>query len=336
MVYNSLTEAPRNLKEGIDWLIALRGTDAKKNIIALGSAVYDLLADAPVGNMKLPTLEEVKLITKEFLEKPEIKGRWFASRLLQKFNEPRRTPNLHFKRLFNKYKSDYHNVVQKKELQRKDMGLYLGRVVYGCDTLVKHMKVPDQYESAYSSEASWDASCSRHPAACAVVFVGIAPMLYAGLYSLKYVTSIALTNESNNTVRERLAELLSAVGYDESYRRPRMKISYIFEALKDVDKDVLDILYDFSGFWAFYGLESSVSEGETSEETTVRTKTRKFYMGQMIKHGIPGVDVDMGLLHAWNTKHNNKPSKIHNALGSGNMYYPGTPTVSDLGAAIPL
>ncbi|GBE60807.1 hypothetical protein, conserved [Babesia ovata] len=251
MMYNSLTEVPRNLKEGIDWLMALRGTDAETNLKAMGAALYNFLVDKPVGKMEVPALEEVKLITKEFLERKPIKKQIFVQCLLRRFEEPLNRSGASIKFL-HRNESDYCNIVQKMHFKPDAMGLYLGRVAYGCDKFLKHMKIPDQYKSAYSPEATWESSCTEDPEACAIVFVGIAPMLYAGLRSLKYATRIALKNEAYDKTRWRLKTILRAVGYRRSKRRSNISVSFMSQALSDVDKDVLEILYDFAGFWAFY------------------------------------------------------------------------------------
>ncbi|GBE61152.1 hypothetical protein, conserved [Babesia ovata] len=88
MVYTSLTEAPRNLRESIDWLMALRGADAEANLKALGAAVHHLLADKPVGFTDVPALENVKLITKEFLEQEELRDNPFVEDLLGIYTAP--------------------------------------------------------------------------------------------------------------------------------------------------------------------------------------------------------------------------------------------------------
>ncbi|GBE61030.1 hypothetical protein, conserved [Babesia ovata] len=252
MVYFSLIEAPHNLKEGIDWLMALRGTDAEANLKALGAAVHHLLADKPVGLTKIESLEFIKHITKEFLERKHIKNQEFVQTLLCRFNGPMDKSNLPLKRCFRKIDGDYDNIVKGLRLKPDSMGLCLGRVAYGCDKFLKHMKIPDEYKSAYSSKATWESSCAQDPEACAVVFVGIAPMLYTGLRSLKDATEAANADEKDEGARRRLRKVLRAVGYRRSKRRSNISVPFMSQALGDVDKDVLDILYDFAGFWAFY------------------------------------------------------------------------------------
>ncbi|GBE62430.1 hypothetical protein, conserved [Babesia ovata] len=259
MVYNSLTEAPRNLKEGIDWLIALRGTDADKNLAAVGKAVHKFLADKPVGFTEVPALEKVKSISKEFMEKRELKEQPFVRQLLRRFNKKRNENITLLDRWFESIaESDYANVVEARGVTAKTIGEKLSKAVDGCEKFRENVKIPDQYKSTYSSEATWEASCAKDPEACAVVLVGVAPMLYTGLRSLK-VASEAETRGGLPMAlgTSSLGSVLIAVGYEEPQWRVEMTASYIFKALKGVSHQVLTTLYDLSGFWGFYGLEKA-------------------------------------------------------------------------------
>ncbi|GBE59770.1 hypothetical protein, conserved [Babesia ovata] len=259
MVYNSLTEVPRNLKEGIDWLVALRGTDAEKNLAAMGAALYKFLAEKPVGFTEVPALEKVKLISKEFLEKPALRNMWPARAMLRRFNDPMyKEQGLIAKWFGDLQKSDYENVIQTRGVKPETIAKNLVKAVAGCEQFLENVKIPDQYESAYNSEATWEASCAKDPEACAVVLVGVAPMLYAGLRSLK----VASEGETRGGVpmalgMSSLGSVLIAVGYEETQWRAAMTASYVFKALKGVSHQVLTTLYDLSGFWAFYGLDKA-------------------------------------------------------------------------------
>ncbi|GBE59123.1 hypothetical protein, conserved [Babesia ovata] len=252
MVFNSLTEAPHDLKEGIDWLIALKGSDAKNNLAAMGAALYDLLADKPVGFTELPALENVKLISKDFLAKPELKGQWFVRRLQSRFNR-RMNKDSHRrgKPMMYLTDSDYNNAVKGKDLTAETIAKDLGEVVDGCEKFLDDIKTPGKYKSAYSSEATWDASCAKDPEACAVVLVGIAPMLFVGLRSLFDAASVkgTLCMGSNNRVSEKV---LNAVGYEVPQRRTEIIRSDFLKALDAVSFEMLNTIYDLAGFWAFY------------------------------------------------------------------------------------
>ncbi|CDR96211.1 hypothetical protein BBBOND_0301160 [Babesia bigemina] len=131
--------------------------------------------------MEVSALEEVKLITKEFLEKPELRNRRAVRAILRRFNKPMRKVGF-CHRLFGRIvDSDYENVIETKGLTAENIAENIGEIVDGCKTFLHHIKNPDYYESAYNSEATSDASCSEKPEDFAAVFVGIAPMLYAGL-----------------------------------------------------------------------------------------------------------------------------------------------------------
>ncbi|GBE58906.1 hypothetical protein, conserved [Babesia ovata] len=253
MVYSSLTDIPRNLKEGIDWLIALRGTDAEKNLKALGEALYKFLADKPVGKRELPALENVKLISKKFLEKPELKDMWPASELLGRFNKPMNKNFVGLAKCFNNAdESDYKNVVKARRLTPKTIAEKLGKIVAGCEKLLESVKNPEQYYSSYTSEATWEASCAENPEACAVVLVGIAPMLYTGLRSLREESKVGTGVLPLSGKGKPMGKVLKAVGYKESEYRAGMTGLSIRNALKGLTLEVLDTIYDLCGFWAFY------------------------------------------------------------------------------------
>ncbi|GBE59176.1 hypothetical protein, conserved [Babesia ovata] len=253
MVYNSLTEAPHNLKEGIDWLIALKGTDAEKSLAAMGAALYGFLADKPVGKVELPALENVKSISKEFMEKQELKGRWFVKKILRKIKEPigksRKELDKHFRRI---EESDYKNIVMSKCLTAEKITQKLGKVVDCCEKFLESIKSPKQYDSAYSSEATWNASCAKDPEACAVVLVGIAPMLYAGIRSVWEESKTGPAGWNCSKKDKPMGNILKAVGYVEPECHADMGASYVLRALGGVKVHVLNILYDLAGFWAFY------------------------------------------------------------------------------------
>ncbi|GBE61682.1 hypothetical protein, conserved [Babesia ovata] len=259
MVYTSLTEVPRNLKEGVDWLIALKGTDAKNNLKAMGAALFNFLAGTPVGYTEVPALENIKLITKEFMEIPALKYLWPARAMLRKFNDPKYKECGVLARWFaDVQKSDYTNVVDAGHLTAEPMAENLGKVVDGCERFLESIKIPDQYKSAYSPEATWEASCAKDPEACAVILVGIAPMLYTGLRSLN-VASEAESYRRQIWLQSpiSLTDVVKAVGYKDPGCRDDLSDSDILKALKGVSYQTLVTLYDLSGFWAFYGLDKA-------------------------------------------------------------------------------
>ncbi|GBE60713.1 hypothetical protein, conserved [Babesia ovata] len=259
MVYTSLTEAPHNLKEAIDWLMALKGTDAAKNMAAIGDAIHKFLVDKPVGFTEVPALGEVKLISKEFMEKPALRVQPFVKLLLERFSKPLdKSPGVIAKAFGLVPKSDYENVVQTRGTKPEAIAKNLGKVVDGCEKFLEKMKISDHYNSAYSSGATWDASCAKDPEACAVVLVGIAPMLYTGLGALRDACNEeALKYMQFNHRRSTLGEVLEAVGYKEPDCRAGMSTSGVTRALRGVNREILNIIYDLAGFWAFYGKNKS-------------------------------------------------------------------------------
>ncbi|GBE62163.1 hypothetical protein, conserved [Babesia ovata] len=252
MVYNSLTEAPRNLKECIDWLIALKGT-SKFNTQALGFAVHRILADTSVGLLRVPAIEKVKRVSKEFLEQKELKGRPYVKNLLSRFREPmNKTDSMGFRGIWSDHLSDYENVLKEDGVKPDDMAKNVTHVVSNCESFLKRIQNPHLYKSAYSSQATWDASCAKNPDACAAVLVGFAPMLWVGLVSLWDVinddTAAGAAPDADNS----LASVLKALGYVEPECRFGMCASDVRQALRVMHKDVLETIYDLAGFWAFY------------------------------------------------------------------------------------
>ncbi|CDR97894.1 hypothetical protein BBBOND_0403820 [Babesia bigemina] len=254
MVFNSLTEAPHNLKEGIDWLIAVKGTDAGKNIAALGDAVHKLLADKPVGYTDVPALEKVKRISKEFLEQPELVEKWPANNVLVKFNKPIDRKPQFFQKLFRSVdKCDYTNVVKETPLSASTITQKLGKAVNGFEKFLGKITSAEQYESAYSSEATWEKSCSEKPEDCAAVFVGIAPMLWAGIRTLDDASYpgdfswLGLGNKKNVS-----AKLLSALGFKDAGCLSNTTAPNVSSAVAIVKNNGLQTFHDLSGFWAFY------------------------------------------------------------------------------------
>ncbi|GBE59286.1 hypothetical protein, conserved [Babesia ovata] len=251
MVYTSLIEAPRNFKEGVDWLVALRGTNGRKNLAAMGAAVYDFLADKPVGLLLVPSLEKVKRLSKEFLEQKDLEDKSYVKDLLGKFDGPMDKNSRSLKHLSGNFGSDYKNVVKSRGFKPDDIARNVGAIVSNCEMLLKNIKNPDHYNSAYSSEATWEASCAENPEACAVVLVGIAPMLYAGLVSLWDATNPVMFG-STTTADADLRKLVKALGYVEPECRDSLNRFNVRRALVDMNKIILPTIYEIAGFWAFY------------------------------------------------------------------------------------
>ncbi|CDR97587.1 hypothetical protein BBBOND_0400790 [Babesia bigemina] len=254
MVYNSLTEAPQNLKEAIDWLMALKGDDAKINVAALGAALFSFLADKTVDKMETPALEEVKHVTKKFLDQPELRNQWFVGGLVKRYNDLINKSPGGLAKYFRVVDESDENVVKGKGITAGAIVENLGKVVHGTEIFLDDIKSPGEYESAYSSEATWSKSCTQKPEDCAAVFVGIAPMLYAGVRSLHYASIADTLNWAPSTEQElSLRKILKALGYVEPECRAGMGGFDVAKALRGLYLRTLITLCDFTGFWAFYG-----------------------------------------------------------------------------------
>ncbi|CDR96832.1 hypothetical protein BBBOND_0307360 [Babesia bigemina] len=296
MVYNSLTDVPRDFREGIDWLIALKGTDAESNIAAMGEAVYNFLVDKPVGHTEVPALQNVQSIVKGFLEQPGLKNVWPVNRILEKYNKRiNKNPGWFTKAFGGADECDYKNVIKSKHVSAKTIAGKLGIAVNGYERLLKKVKTPEQYKSAYSSEATWEASCSQKPEDCAVVLVGIAPMLYAGLRSMwkaSHGQSFSWVPKSKN--KNILVTVLRSLGFKHPECRDKMSASYVSEALENVTIDMLETFYNLSGFWAFYGSGKIGAVGEKQPVEPVIPEAEPSVEGEgeqsLIPEAEPSVD----------------------------------------------
>ncbi|CDR95012.1 hypothetical protein BBBOND_0201690 [Babesia bigemina] len=236
MVHTSLTVAPQDFKEGMDWLMALKGADPENNLKAMGAAVYDLLKSNALGVDVLDGLKKVQGVSQKFLDQEGLNKQLFVKEFLQRIAMP-----------LNK-KSDVF--ADCPHITAETIAENIGEVVNGCHKFLETSKIPTQYDSAYSS-ATWDASCSKNPKDCAVMLVGIAPMLYTGLRSLQVASHAAARKELGHEAKKRMDEVLNAVGYTNTKSPDKMGSSTLYQALNDVDEKVLSVLHDLAGFWAF-------------------------------------------------------------------------------------
>ncbi|GBE62030.1 hypothetical protein, conserved [Babesia ovata] len=255
MIYNSLTDAPHNLKECIDWLIALRGTDGESNFQAMGEAVHKFLVDKPVGLTKLPGLDKVKDISREFIGQRVLRAEPFVEDLLKRFNEPmNKQKTEYYSSNFGKFdESNYTNVVKSRGVTAEEIAEKLAKVTADCEKFLDRLRRPSVYLPSYSSEATWESSCAKDPEACAIVLVGVAPMLYTGLRTLKEESNAeALRWKRPNKKNVTLKSVIEALGYKEPDVCTTMSATYVFKSLQRVSFRMLATLYDLSGFWAFY------------------------------------------------------------------------------------
>ncbi|CDR97280.1 hypothetical protein BBBOND_0311830 [Babesia bigemina] len=252
MLLTSLTDVPRNLKEAIDWLMAMKGDNAE-NVDAMSAALHRFLIRYPVGFTEVPALERVKHFSRFFMKKPDIEDQPFVQELIGRYStrmskNPKRLPTVSM----SIEESDYKNIIKAWGVKPTAIARGLRKVLDGCEKLLDGVKHPSEYVSAYSSEATWEASCSEDPEACAVILVGIAPMLYVGIRSLKDAADDATGYVVFSNAETRFARILECVGYSATENRANLSASDVFKALGGIDGRVMDVIYDLAGFWAFY------------------------------------------------------------------------------------
>ncbi|CDR94452.1 hypothetical protein BBBOND_0107500 [Babesia bigemina] len=251
MVYYSLTEVPRDLREGIDWLLAVKGTDGHglKELIA---AVYRFLYRQPVGLIRLTPIEDIKRIFKKFLEQRALKDKAFAGAMLKRLKTPmEKNPNATLKVLKGIKDSD-HMTLKTRGVTYDSMANDFNTLVDSLEKFLDDIKNPDQYRSYYSSEATWSDSCSERPEDCAMIFVGIAPILYVGMQAMFDASSNGVVGLKMFRAKDHLERVLFALGYVEPEIRANMSSADLRSALGVMNKAVMNTIYDLAGFWAFY------------------------------------------------------------------------------------
>ncbi|GBE62128.1 hypothetical protein, conserved [Babesia ovata] len=273
-VYTSLTEPPRNVRQCMDWLIALKGKDGTKNIKALGEVVYGFLADKPVGYTRVPALEEIKEIVKQFLKQKHIRGEPSIREMLSKYETLRSLGDPCIDCFFY-IEEHYENIIQTKRITAIYIAESLTDLVKGCENFLEGIKNPDQYISAYSPDATWDVKCAKDLEAYAIIFVGIAPMLYAGLLSVMIECWNARWGCPTLIRSKRLLQILNDLGYVEPECRSKITPAVIDRALSRLDYHELGTLYNLSGFWAFYDFQnySSTDASSSGHESSGSCKT---------------------------------------------------------------
>ncbi|CDR97811.1 hypothetical protein BBBOND_0402990 [Babesia bigemina] len=249
MVYNSLTNVPRNFKEAIDWLVAVRGDDAKSNVAALCAALFSSLADKTVDKMEMPALEEVKHVTKTFLDQPELANQWFVGGLVKRYNDLINTSPGGLAKYFRVVDESDKNVVKGKGITAGAIVENLDKVVHGTEIFLDDIKSPGEYESAHSPEAAWSKSCTQKAEDSAAVFVGIAPMLRASMSSLELASFLTKLRLPPFITYKRMQQLIQALGYVKPERRTGMTASYVGRALGGFRYETTNFIFDLAGFW---------------------------------------------------------------------------------------
>ncbi|CDR95631.1 hypothetical protein BBBOND_0207850 [Babesia bigemina] len=237
MAHNSLTDAPRNFREGIDWLLALKGRYPDESLKGMGEAVYQLFKSDNVSVEASTALQNVHDICKTFLDKEGLNEQFFVKEFLHRLARP-----------MNKKPGALD---ESPEVSASSVTKDLVHVVGRCEKFLKKSKLYKQYPDAYTRSATWNSSCAQNPEACAVVLVGIAPMLYTGLRSLQVASAGALEDESDSAAKERMGEVLKAVGFDDSECPASNRNAPVHRALRRVDERVFTILHNLAGFWVF-------------------------------------------------------------------------------------
>ncbi|CDR95703.1 hypothetical protein BBBOND_0208570 [Babesia bigemina] len=246
MPFDSLTMVPRDLKEAIDWLLATKVNEDSRTWWSMGLGLTRMYERQPAAVKMLPALEVIKQITKDFLERKEIRNQKFVRSVLDRINKPSSNTT------GNDPQSLKVHVGSARGVGPRTLARSACKALYVCDMFLDDIKDHEKYRSAYASDVTWEESCDEYPEACAVVLVGIAPILYVGLRSLKEAAKAAVEAGPGSKEEIHLAKVMKAVGYTVPQCRSDLTSLDIRKALRGLDVPMLAVIYDFSGFWGLY------------------------------------------------------------------------------------
>ncbi|CDR97669.1 hypothetical protein BBBOND_0401610 [Babesia bigemina] len=252
VVYNSLMYVPRNFKEAVDWLIAVRGDDAERNLATLGAAIYDLYVHMSGRSTEWSNLDKAIRFSIDFLEQEKLKKHLYVKMILAILSyRVNITPNVLTNIIVSAYDTENQRFLHKNGLTADTIAEKLCYVVDACAEFLGRIKNRSHYNSAYSPQATWDALFSAHPETGAVIFVGIAPMLVAGLLSLRSASLAGKLKSSPLIASKRMQELIQALGYVEPQLCAGMTASYVGRALGGFTYETINFIFDLAGFWTF-------------------------------------------------------------------------------------
>ncbi|GIX61893.1 uncharacterized protein BcabD6B2_13280 [Babesia caballi] len=119
--------------------------------------------------------------------------------------------------------------------------------------LLKKIRKTSTYESAYGKDATWEKCCAPEPNRCAEVMIGIAPLFYATLHQLRYVSlftngSVKIADES-----KKVGAFLKNAGFDMERDVNAKKTVEVFRYNLNFLKDpFLSKLLELGGFVSVY------------------------------------------------------------------------------------
>ncbi|GIX65038.1 uncharacterized protein BcabD6B2_44730 [Babesia caballi] len=252
MGYPTLTVVPSNLKEAIDWLDAVKNNGDPADIISLGAAVHDLLYRYPSEPGKLAFVEEVKAIVKKFFEKPELVELEPIHSVLQRYYNSHCDDQGGWSYFFWSSKpNEPTNVVVDQCLTTDDVTEVIDSLACRIEDFTSRLKPSGNDVSAYDSTANWADSCDADERLCAEIFVGIAPLYYAGLRALAAICKTAHHVAGPIGVEgNKLGALLSHMGFTVSSSDTDTRGEDICKSLA-LPKETLNDVYDLAGFYAF-------------------------------------------------------------------------------------
>ncbi|GBE59631.1 hypothetical protein, conserved [Babesia ovata] len=259
MQHECLLIPPTNFKEAVDWLEAVRSTAGIK---PLGEAVYALLRETAVSNVKFDSFTTIKSHVRNFLRFDGFTG--FPSFRVM-LDSVTGYPSPMHAICLNGDKHDpeavkmnvkgFCDATEFNSVQYEDVHRVVYETIQTAHYLVDGIKKTETYEETYVSKPLWDVSCKENPQKCATMFIGIIPMIYPTLYELYQYTQkyynfdLHIKTKKNDT----LGWLFEGSGFT-FYKDLKGKVTAedIEILIPYVDRDYLKKLYYMCGFWKFY------------------------------------------------------------------------------------
>ncbi|CDR96562.1 hypothetical protein, conserved [Babesia bigemina] len=216
VVYDSLLEAPSNLKESFDWIVAVRRCSG---IPILAKALYLVLlrgaANLPdVKNMKGGNVSNVLSDDADYDDWDFDDG---ANKIIKGSHLPRRggltKPTSWVDNVMIKL-----NLMDEKETEVKMNELYrhLSKASIRIQLILLNLINDSTYVESYGRDVTWDNSCAENPWECADIFISLLIPLCDDLNFIQSECNKRsnLDSKLNGTGQRSVGKMFASVGFN--------------------------------------------------------------------------------------------------------------------------
>ncbi|GBE60774.1 hypothetical protein, conserved [Babesia ovata] len=223
-VHFSLLEAPSNLKESLDWIVAVRRCSA---IPMLEKATYTLLlhgtpvlpetASMKEGDMSTNVCSED---TKTNCQDIDAESKTITGSTHVADYDVLIKPTLWIENLVMKL---YFMDVSAREVKRSDLYRCLAQVSTRIQLTLLNLTKESTYVESYDKTATWRNSCAGNPYKCAEVFVSLLIRVYNNLNLIKRECKrwLNLDSKLNGAGSRAVGDLFASMGYNVKDFIPR-------------------------------------------------------------------------------------------------------------------